>query len=152
MRNFLPLGSQFGMDFVIGYGRILGSPYDLYTRPPVPEDIMVTHHILRPPVGIVVTVPLPAEPALQMDKTVTPGGGGFTFSFSVPNAFAEIFYTLNGVDPVNGESATNFVYTGPFFVGPPDFPSGTIVTVKARAFGVAGFSPSAVSTDVVTIP
>ena len=54
-----------------------------------------------------------------------------TLNQSMVPADASLYYTINGSNPVNTVSATNFVYTGPFMISPVDNPN---VTVKVRAF------------------
>lgn len=61
-------------------------------------------------------------------------------------ADAAIYYTLNGENPVNAVSATNFLYVGPFMISPVDNP---IVTVKVRAFKDQ-WQPSDIATATYT--
>jgi hypothetical protein len=136
---FLAIGNQFGPDLIVGYGVAIGNPARYLPRPPVPTGLVVRAYDL-------------AQFQLQMMKTTTPGGGGFTLAFVTPNILSQIFYTLDGSAPSFGPSVTNFLYTGPLFIGPPQFTAGATVTVKAQAFGGSGLAPSVVDTSVLTIP
>jgi hypothetical protein len=81
-----------------------------------------------------------------LTPTFSPAGGNFpnsiNVSLSCATPGADIYYTLNGINPTPGNAITK-LYTGPIFVG-----SG--LTIKAIGFR-NGWTQSAMATEVYTI-
>lgn len=150
---FFPLGNNPLMDIVIGNSLILGDTSTL-ARPNVPDGVDARFLVIRPPVGVVAAFsPFPL-PELDILPSIVSASDGHVITFSLPNNFAPIFYTLDGTNPVNAVTASSKRYTGPVSVKKPPYTSGQLVTVKAKAFALtnSGFADSQLENFQVQIP
>ncbi|MBI4328076.1 MAG: chitobiase/beta-hexosaminidase C-terminal domain-containing protein, partial [Chloroflexi bacterium] len=92
---------------------------------------------------------------IQVDKpALNPPGGffqdGTLLTLSVVRSDASIYYTLNGNDPQENESANNFRYSGPIKINQLTFPAGDLKQVKARAFATHAMPSEIASGQLAT--
>lgn len=141
-----PLGNTLVMDIIVGSALNVGGVQ--LTRPGVPGGIKVGFPTLRP------EVPVPPYPLLDLDSSQVLDADGYTVTIDLENSIAPVFYTLDGSTPTSYETSVCFPYTVPFRVEYPDFPRGSLVTVKAKAFALpdSGFADSALLSLPLIIP
>ncbi len=93
--------------------------------------------------------------SIQVDKPVMSPPGGFfqdgtTLTLSVLRANASIYYTLNGNDPQETNSANNLLYSGPIKINQLTFPAGDLKQLKARAFAANAIPSEIASGQLAT--
>ena len=145
---FVAIGSVTGLDFIMsGAGGAIGPVTG--PRPGVPDFGEIRHNVIRPPVGYVAYYNEP-PPELVLEIEQTPFGGGVMIELVLDNELAPIYYTRNGEDPTDEETATNFLYTMAFAL---TVSPGDTFEIRAKAFaqGTSDFTDSPVVIANITL-